>query len=117
MTLATSAQFLEKRTRRYAEVTIPTLGEVRLQSLSDAERTVIDLELHDEKGKRRPNKMAEYKGRLIAACVVNEEGQCIFTEGDAKMLIEMDAAVVNAIVDAINQRCGLDTDLETLAKN
>lgn len=88
-------QFFAVAERRYDTFDIAGFGSVRLQSLTDAERTELDDRHQDaEQAKFR------FADRAIAT-VVDEDRDLLFGPGDREKLSEMDARVARKIHDAI----------------
>ena len=91
--------------RRYIEV-----DGVRLQSISELERSELQagnyrrtkdgLELD-------PEKFATQSARLLALCVVDDEGQRILSNVEAG---ELDASLSATLNEAARRHCGLDKD-------
>ena len=104
---------LELPKRRYRDVELPKYGQARIQSLTELERSMIELAiLADEAAK------VTLKARWVAAAVVDGEGRRIFADQDVPAIMEMDSAVINVLVDAIVDHANVtNDDREQLAKN
>jgi hypothetical protein len=72
-------------------------------------------------GRRKVKKDTSLDGiraKFVAACVVDEAGNKLFTAEDVKALGELNAKAIDRIFTAIQERNGLrDEDLEELAGN
>lgn len=109
MSLVTSESFLKPAKRRYSVVVIPDFGDVRIQSITERERADWERSLYDDKGRYDIKKIAEAKCRLIALCVVDENGHRILSEAEAKRLPDtMDAATADAIFEACKSHVNLE---------
>ena len=95
--------------RRYRTVTVRG-KEVRIQNLSEFERSAIEVDA--------PSDLRDLRARLIAACIVDADGDRIFSsgQGDIDFIASWDSAVAVPISDAINQHCEA-AELEELVKN
>lgn len=104
--------------RRYVTVDVPGVGDVRLQSLSELERSQYELAALDNKNAVSREKLLHQRCRLIALCVVDDEGKRLFSDDDVRLLLEMDSQITNAIFDAAQLHCGFTkADIEALEKN
>ena len=110
--------FLQPAKRRYADVSIKDFGNVRIQSLTERERSKLEASQLDKNGRNDPRKAALFKSRLIAAVVVDSDGNLLLTGGDLDAILSMDATVTAKIFDAAVEHCGFSTtDVEELAGN
>lgn len=89
MSLATRETFLRPSKRRYIDVPLPTTGEmVRLQSLTELERTTYENSRFSKEGTLLPGRLQDSKARLICLCVVDEEGKPILKPGDERSIMD-----------------------------
>lgn len=110
--------FLRAPVRRYKELIVPELGEVRIRSLTELERSQFEASIRDKKGNVSNTKLIDLKCRLIVLAVVDAEGNPILQNSDIPQLRNQDAKITNALVDAIQDHIGItDNDLEELEKN
>lgn len=103
MSLLTRAELLKPAGRRYRVVPLPTGGQVRIQSLTSGEARALRQFLLNPKGeliKVRGDRLAEL---LICACLVDENGQRLFSQDDA-MSADFDA-FDNAVSSVLYQFC------------
>jgi len=113
---ADKSQILAANKRRYADVSIPGVGTVRVRSLTERERSEYEAGFLDSDGKA--TNLVDGKVRLIVLCVCNAEGQRLFSDADKEVLGGVDAVVTNALADICREHCGFtDADIEVLAKN
>lgn len=104
--------------RRFAVVPIEGLGNVRIRSLTELERSRIEVSMRDKRGNLSSAKSMDLKSRLIVDCVVDAQGNQLYTNNDIQHLRRQDSKVTNALVDAIQAHCGWsDDDIEDLEKN
>lgn len=83
MSLLTRSDLLKPAAKRYRMVQLPTGGQVRIQSLTAGEARALRQSLINKKGeliKARGDRLQEL---LICHCVVDENGQRVFSEDDA----------------------------------
>jgi len=94
------------------------VGTVRLQSVSERERSQFEQDTLDKNGRVTKRGMMSVKPRLIIMCAVDQNGDKIFTSADIEGLLELDSITSNLIADACQKLCGItETDLEDLEKN
>lgn len=104
--------------RRFATVSIESLGNVRIRSLTELERSRIEASMRDKKGQVAGAKILDLKCRMIVECLVDANGNQLFTNKDIERIRQQDSKVTNAIVDAIQAHCGwTDDDVEDIEKN
>ena len=104
--------------RRFAVMPIDGLGNVRIRSLTELERSRLEASVRDKKGNLSSAKMLDLKCRLIVLCVVDEQGNQLFTNSDIERLGQQDSRITNALVEAIQTHCGWsEGDLEAIEKN
>ena len=121
MALATRETFLRPAQRRHREVTLPTTGEtVRLQSLTELERTTYENSRFGRDGKLLPGRLEDGKARLICLCVVDADGKPLLKPGDERIILEnMDSADSAFLYDVCWDHVGFSATVkvETEAKN
>lgn len=86
-------------TRRFAEIET-SLGTLRIRSLNDREKCQIDASSFDASGKIRKDQMILRNAKLIAAMVVDAEGNLLFGAEDVRRIQELECGVVGRIVEA-----------------
>lgn len=118
MSYATRDDFFAATKRRFAEVTLWNGKQARIRSLTEGEWQAIDIQSWDlKKGTMTRAGVLESNARLIAAAVVDGEGNPIFTELDVPRLSAIDAALLEPLVRDIRRHCGLRGDVEDALKN
>lgn len=75
--------FLRSCGRRYDVVSIPGLGDLRLQSLTQAEMRAIRGSLRTKEGEVDKERFERLDQILVAATVVDDDGVQLFTDDDA----------------------------------
>lgn len=109
---------LQPLKRRFKEVDVPDWGRFRIRSLTELERSTYESTARDKHGNVDNSKLINLKCRLIVLCVVDAEGNQILTNKDIDVLRNQDSRVTNALVDAIQEHCGISkADMEELEKN
>ena len=78
------------RDKPTVDVDVPGLGAVRIRTLSGLEREKFEMESYEEHKAGSRN----YRARLVALCLVDENGKPIFNELDAKHILSNGNAVV-----------------------
>lgn len=103
--------------RRYAERSFNSLGQVRIQSITELERKQWQFAALNEDGEVDRAAMPMTGPRLIVLTVVDEEGNRVFVDSDAGKLAEMDAGIIGGLVDWIMAHCEIDSSLENEVGN
>lgn len=75
--------------RRYVTVDVPEMGEVRLQSLTHAERV--------EANRRAATSPYDVAVWFVIAAVVDDHGNTLFSEADAATIAGLDVRAMGAI--------------------
>ncbi len=115
MALLTREQVVNCDDRRYEIVPVPEwAGEVRVRSLTEPEYHAYRDSVLTRAGKEREVNELTMRACLVAACVVDESGQTIFTVDDltgGKDPTKAKSAHAIAIIwKKAAQLCGLDED-------
>lgn len=119
MALLTKNEILTADDLHVEDIPVPEWGgEVRIKSLTGAERDQYEAEsVKTNKGKREVN-MANMRARLIAMCAVDEAGQLLFTRADVMKLGQKSAIALERVFDAAAKLNGMsDEDVDELAGN
>ena len=81
-------------------------GTVRLRGLSAAERDEFEATLGVSQD------LTNMRARLVVSCMVDENGQRIFKNSEAKALGEKNATVINRLFEEVRKLSGMaDEDL------
>jgi len=119
-TFAGRERFLRGFKRRYQEVTLPDGEIVRIQNLSEAEKSRVDTASIDYKKSKIVRKAAQLsRARLLVACIVDAAGARLFGDDDTETLAtELDSRDSQVIYAAILEWVGGDDeDFEETVKN
>ena len=118
MALVTRDQLLSFGTkRRFKLVPIAGLGEVRIRSLKESERSAYEAARFTD-GEVDEARTLDSKARLIALCVCDEDGETVLTSEDVVALGDKDSAFTGLLFDECWQHCGFSRkDIETIVGN
>lgn len=99
-------------------VDVPELGGVvTVRGLSAAERDAFERSMWVQKGKHRELNLTNIRARLVALCVVDEAGQCLFTEADVPALGQVRADIMDRLFTMAQRLSGLrDEDVSELGQ-
>jgi len=120
VTLLNKQNILDAADIQYKTITVPEWGgDVRLRSMTGFDRDAYENWLMEqpelESGRRR---VENVRARMAAMSIVDDAGECIFTEADIPALGKKSAAGLGRIYDAITSLNAIDQkDVEALAKN
>lgn len=117
MSAGTKAAFLKPRPRRTELVTMPADypdpeiagAQFRVRTMTAGERSLFD-EQFTKKGKTDRARQREVRERLIVATVIDADGELIFSEEDLPQLRQVDAALVERLVEAAMRLNGISKD-------
>lgn len=116
--LATRDSVLAASRRRFTEVVVPGGSRVRIRSITEGERSDWESAMLDPRGRPKRAAMRRWKVGLIVLCVVDADGNPLFSAGDIDGLMQVDSAITNRLFDACQEHCGVsDDDVEALEKN
>ena len=106
--LATREQLLTCTKRRYMICQTRGGQRVRLQSLSDRERSEYEADYlyQDRTDAAAQERVKEGRRRLIVLCAVDAEGRRVFSDPDVAAMEEVDGAETSDIYDDAWQHCG-----------
>jgi hypothetical protein len=115
--MLTRDQLLGSFQRRYKVIDTP-LGEVRIQNLNEGEKSLWQDSNYGKDGRLVDNWLSKSRRRLVAACLVDEDGKRLLSNADADKLKEIDAGVVAMIADECSNHIGLPAaEAKELEKN
>ena len=93
-------------------------GTVRVRAISGAERDAFEQAIVTRKGKNVTTNLANIRAKMVALCVVDENGQRIFGDKDVLLLGTKSAAALDRVFTVAQQLAGLtDKDVDELAEN
>jgi hypothetical protein len=126
MALATREELLSKlgrAKRRYREIHLPVSDlTVRIRSLTEGELSSYQRKLFAKGGRGLdPTALRTANRRLFALCLVDEQGNRLFSDSDVDTMVEMDSMDSGKLYEACSEHCGIDRtdmgDLSELEKN
>jgi len=85
-------------------------GEVRLRSLTGAERDAYEQSLVQTRGKSREMNLRNARAKLVALCAVDENGNRLFSDQDVAALGRKNAKPLDRLFDAARRLAGLSED-------
>lgn len=85
-------------------------GEVRLRSLTGAERDAYEQSLVQTRGKSREMNLRNARAKLVALCAVDEDGKRLFTDADVNALGKKNAKPLDRLFDVARRLSGLSED-------
>ncbi|MCG8430382.1 MAG: phage tail assembly chaperone [Candidatus Omnitrophica bacterium] len=87
-------------------------GDVMVRTMTGAERDNFEQSLFDQKGKSTKANMDNLRAKLLAKCLVNEEGSKLFSEKDIGKLGEKSAKVLDRLYTIARDMNGIGADDE-----
>ncbi|MFS8534357.1 MAG: hypothetical protein FWJ65_04295 [Limnochordales bacterium] len=104
--------------RKYEEVPVPEWGgTVRVRSLTGRERDQFEQSLVDKRTGRL-SRLANARARLVALCLVDEQGNRLFSTDEAALLGQKSAAALERVFEVARRLCGMsDDDLAELVED
>jgi hypothetical protein len=117
MSLLTFDQICSAEDRDFREVEVPEWGgTVRLGAMTSAERDAFEAGLIDNKGKKAGLK--NFRARFVACCLVDENGERLFTASNAEQLGKKASAPLARLFDVCQELNGMSKeDVEELEGN
>lgn len=111
MALLSRDAILAADDREYEVVPCPEWGgEVRLRSLTGAERDAYEQSLVQTRGKSREMNLRNARAKLVALCAVDENGKRLFTDADVNALGKKNAKPLDRLFDVARRLSGLTED-------
>ena len=110
---------LDANDRAYETVSCPEWGgDVRLRSITGAERDQYEQGLMQQRGKDRQMNLRNARAKLIVMCAVDEAGKRLFTDQDVAALGRKSAKPLDRLFDACRKLAGLsDDDVDQLTED
>jgi len=101
---------------KFVVVSVPEWnGEVKVKSMTGKERDSFESTLKKVDGEISTENI---RARLCAACIVDEDGNCIFEREDIELLGEKSAAALDRVFEVAQRLNGLTAaDVKELEKN
>ncbi len=93
-------------------------GLVRVRGLTGAERDAFEQSIVERQGKKARMNLRNVRAKLVALCVVDEQGNRLFTDDDVEALGRKSAAALDRIFEVAQRLSGLTpADVEELLGN
>ncbi len=93
-------------------------GEVKVRTVTAQEKDAWEESLQKGKGRNIKLDLANVRAKLVALCVVDDDGNRVFSDGDVLALGRKGAKAISRIYAAASELNGIsDEDLETIVKN
>tara|TARA_R110000824_G_scaffold11593_3_gene50812 strand:+ start:5450 stop:5848 length:399 start_codon:yes stop_codon:yes gene_type:complete len=117
--IANRTALLKLCERRYIDLELEGGLIVRIQSLSEKEKSSYETRLIAKSGRGViRDRLQDATRRLIALCLVDEKNERIFSNADVDQIGELDSFVSSRIYDAAQEHCGFNKgDIEDTVKN
>lgn len=111
-------EFLQRTKRRYANVTLRDGQTVRLQSLTEGERSDFETAPIKQNDQQREERLKATRMRLLVRCIVDNEGKRLFGNEEYGLLAELDSSDTSRLFDKALEHTGFaESDVEAIAKN
>lgn len=119
MTLLTKDQILNADDRDKKEIEVPEWGgSVLISAMTAAERDAFEAGMLDTKGKGDAKRLQNFRARFIASCIVDENGNRLFSNKDIVALGSKSSAPISRLFDECRKLNGMtDEDLEEIEGN
>lgn len=102
-------------------VQLPEFGEgvsIWVHGMTAKERGEFERQFQRRDGKTRPDRVQEFRERLLIATCRDDDGKHLFTLEDIKQLSQQRVTVVDRVVNAARKLTGLgDNDVDELLGN
>lgn len=120
----TREQFLKPAERRFKTLSYRPFGEIRIRSLLESEMRNLRESMQDKRGELIRSRSQRLNQYLLAACLVNENGDRLLSDDDVKSgaMDQMDGQLVAVLVKECREWTGFGSDsdwqaIEDAAKN
>lgn len=94
------------------EVEVPEWGgSVLVRGMSGRERDAFEVSGRDERtGQRRPDALSNIRAKLVARCVVDDDGKRLFSDSDVAALGEKSGAAIDRVFAVASRLSGMDDE-------
>ena len=102
------------------ELEIPEWGgSVLVRGMSGRERDAFEVSMRDQRsGQRIPGALNNIRAKVVARCIVDDDGDRVFSDSDIAALGEKSAAAIDRIFDVASRLSGLsEADEREMAEN
>ncbi|MFR9807063.1 hypothetical protein ACL02T_32920 [Pseudonocardia sp. RS010] len=116
MALLTRQQIESADDLQTQDVDVPEWGgTVRIRPLTGRERDRLESSLMGTNGKVSTSKLALFRARVAAMCMIDEDGERLFGDADVEVLGAKSAAALHRVAEAAQKLSGLSKeDVEDL---
>lgn len=102
------------------EVEVPEWGgSVLVRGMSGRERDAFEVSMRDQRsGQRLPGALTNVRAKIVARCIVDDDGDRLFTDSDIAALGEKSAAAIDRIYEVAARKSGMsEADTKEMAAN
>lgn len=119
MSLLSRDQILKSEDLETRDVDVPEWGgTVRVKSLTGRERDEFEQSTVEGKGKNVRQNLTNFRAKLVALAVVDEDGHRLFEPKDVNYLGIKNAAALQRVFNVAAELCGMtDKDVSDLTEN
>jgi hypothetical protein len=113
MALLSKEQITSADDRKWEDVDVPEWGgTVRLLALSGTDREAWELStmVMGPNGSVQRRNLVDARAKLLAKCLIDEDGQRLFTDKEVKDLSAKSGAVIDRLFDIARRMSGLGKD-------
>ena len=102
------------------EVDVPEWGgTVLVRGMTGRERDAFEVSMRDQRsGQRLPGALNNIRSKVVVRCIVDDDGDRLFTDADIAALGEKSAASIDRVFDVASRLSGMsDEDQENLVRD
>ncbi len=96
--------------RRFADSEVAGFGKFRIRSITAGEQNKLNRKNYSNRGTVLPDKLLQANARFLVACVVDADGNQIFSEQDVPQILELDAKIIENVIAKCSEHCGFDDE-------
>ncbi|MYV58044.1 hypothetical protein [Streptomyces sp. SID3212] len=102
----------------FEDIPVPEWGgDIRLKTMTGTQRDAFEDKSMDQRGKDPKMNLTNFRARLLALCIVNEDGRRVFSDGEITLLGQKSANVLERLFNKAREMNGMDDkDVEELTK-
>lgn len=113
MALLSADQIVAADDRAYEDVPVPEWGgEVRVIGLSGTDRDAYEAAMVEARqtGKGATLRLQNFRSKLVAKCLIDQNGERLFTDDKVKVLGAKSGAVIDRLFDTARRLSGMSKD-------
>lgn len=111
MAILSRDQILSADDRKVVVVPVPEWGgDVLVRTLTGSERDKFEASTVQQRGGKTKQNMDNFRARLVALCVVNEQHELMFNPSDIRELGNKSVAALQRIFNKCNELNGMSED-------